>query len=97
MRHCRKVDASGLSGVLTATSSDNMLSITGGTGADVLTGHTAKAFVLDGGAGNDTFKPADSTKGTISNFEIISLETAKTIFLHPRYQVRLLLLLKLKH
>jgi hypothetical protein len=69
------VDASGMTGDLSATSSATMLTITGGAGEDTITAATGVASVLDGGAGNDTLVTgvnADLTTATFTNFEVIN-------------------------
>jgi Ca2+-binding RTX toxin-like protein len=68
------VDASAMTGALTATASANMLSITAGSGDDNITAVTAAKFALVGGAGTDTLvTKADMTKGTFSGFEKLTV------------------------
>jgi hypothetical protein len=75
------LNASGLSGDLTATVDAQLLTITGGSGDDSITNLTDVASVLDGGAGVDTLTTALlNNKATISNFEILALGQATNDF-----------------
>jgi len=69
------IDASELSGSLTATANANVLTITGGSGDDVITSDDAVAFVLDGGAGDEDrlIIDGDSRQGTFTNFEVLTI------------------------
>ena len=68
------LDASGLTGDMTATVDAQMLEITGGSGDDTITAVTTLAFDLDGGAGDDTLvTAADMTSGTFTGFEILTI------------------------
>ncbi len=72
------LDASGLTGVLTATASANLKTITAGSAADTITGYNGD-MTIDGGDGNDTFSidgAIDLSDDTVSlsNIEIIQLD-----------------------
>ncbi|SDY82954.1 hypothetical protein SAMN05444486_104132 [Lentibacter algarum] len=76
------LNAAALTGVLTATADAELLTITGGSGNDVITALTAAEFVLDGGAGVDTLTTAaDMTSGTFTGFEVMALGQATNDFL----------------
>jgi Ca2+-binding RTX toxin-like protein len=70
------VNASAMTGNLSATVTTDFLTLTGGAGADDITiGTTALAYVLDGGAGVDTITVGgaiDLSNATLSNFEVFS-------------------------
>jgi len=75
------LSAAGSSGVLTVTADAQLLTITGGSGADAITNLTNVATVLDGGAGTDTLTTALlNNKATISNFEVLALGQATNDF-----------------
>ena len=70
------VNASAMTGDLSATVQTDLLTLTGGAGADNITiGTTALAYVLDGGAGTDTITVtanADLSNATLTNFEVFA-------------------------
>ena len=71
-----ELNASAMTGVLTASAHADLLTITGGSGDDVITAVTAAAYVLDGGAGDDTLATAaDNTTGSFTGFEVLSITT----------------------
>jgi hypothetical protein len=71
-----KVDATGFTGILTATAGSSLInSIVGGSGNDVITLTSAQAVTVDGGAGTaDTINlGANNTVAVFSNFEIAQM------------------------
>jgi hypothetical protein len=75
-----KLDASDMTGALTATMSANMKDVVGGSGDDVFKGAAVStaASKIDGGAGNNTFTPVQggvsSNIGyTLSNIDVIDV------------------------
>jgi Ca2+-binding RTX toxin-like protein len=75
-----KLDASDMTGALTATMSANMKDVVGGSGNDVFKGAAVStaASTIDGGAGNNTFTPVQggvsSNIGyTLTNIDVIDV------------------------
>lgn len=67
------LNASALTGDLTALASAGLLTITGGAGDDTVSALTAAAFNLNGGSGADTLNLAASmTLGTFAGFETLA-------------------------
>lgn len=76
----KSIDATGLSGVLTATANATNSKITGGSGNDVITVATATTVTVNGGAGTDTLKvTTDITGLTATDIEIINLAGGVTL------------------
>jgi hypothetical protein len=78
------VDASAMTGDLTATLSATVDTITGGAGDDTFTAYNGD-FTVDGGAGDDTLNTgavdfSDDTV-SISNVEVINVATNSAVFL----------------
>jgi hypothetical protein len=70
------LNASALTGDLTAIASAGLLTITGGSGDDTVRALTASAFNLNGGNGADTLDlAADMTAGTFAGFETLTTDT----------------------
>jgi len=69
------LNASAMTGALTATAHSELLTITGGAGDDVITSDDAEDWVLDGGDGDSDrlVIDGDSRGGTFSNFEILTI------------------------
>ncbi len=76
------LDASDMTGAVTATLTDNLKSITGGSGNDIINGNDTPvaSSVVDGGAGNDEYivpNAADNTNITFSNIEVLDITAAE--------------------
>jgi len=75
------VNAADLAGALTFTAAATALSVTGGSGDDIITAATGQKFALVGGAGTDTLiTKADMTKGTFSGFEKLTVTDNDNFF-----------------
>ncbi len=78
----KALDASDMTGAVTATLTANLKSITTGSGDDVINGAAAPAAssVVNGGAGNDEYivpNGADNTNITFSNIEVLDVTAAE--------------------
>jgi hypothetical protein len=70
------LNASALTGDLTAIASVGLLTITGGSGDDTVLALSSSAFSLNGGNGADTLDlAADMTLGTFAGFETLATDT----------------------
>jgi Ca2+-binding RTX toxin-like protein len=69
-----ELNASAMTGALTAAAHADLLTITGGSGDDTITAITNEEFVLVGGDGDDTLVTAALMQsGTFSGFEILDI------------------------
>ena len=79
----KELNASAMTGKLTAESDAGLLKITGGSGDDSITLDTGIKNVIDGGAGADevvTKAGGDYTQATLSNIEVIDIAAGAATF-----------------